>query len=490
MSVRILAALWGWLACSDAFAGGMVVWMEPGAPDAGSAERAVKLTAASDSRNGADLAFPAQPLGPDDEKRYATLRETLAAAKAKWNDFDVELQIASDLEKALEAIDVVRDAADRSLLLEARLWQGAAIARAFDANEFATGGRAEPWRVKLGSNLYNRAWARALALGGPNEEVPAEATTRSDFDKVSGQLIASVEGSVSVSGLPAGATVYVDGREATVAGGLISVRPGTHYVHVLRDGVVHGRQQVVVESGERAPMVSRVPADQLQAAHQQVVSGGSGPLPEAVKKALDAAIAGYAGPVFLGAVEGGRAVVVPYTNGAQLIKAKPVTVVLAGEIGPQVVVSPLFDDSEGRNVTAPGASGSLGAQLGIYNGVVLGGLDLVVTPGHTMSFVNNRGDDNVHTSVLLQPWGGLGVYFLRPLGRKPSLLLAGTYGWNAPAHVVAGGKLTIGIPMAEEGSRFHITLGGNGAAKSLWDQGDAKTPQYTFYLRFGLGGAL
>jgi hypothetical protein len=489
--IRSLAAISvGVSFCANAWAGGLVVWMEPGTPPPAAVDRAVKLTTATDARTGADMAFLSQPSSAEDDKRYAALQMAINAAKSKWNDFDVEMQIASDLDKALDPIDVIRDTKDRDIVVEARLWQGAAIARAFDANEFTTGSRAAPWREQIGEIVANKPWARALALDAAVTDAKKEPTTKSDFDKLASALVAVPDGSLSVANLPAGSSLFVDGTEGKAVGGLVSVRPGSHYVHVVRNGAISGRQIISVESGDRAAVTLAVSAAHVTDAHAKVLAGTTTGLPDDVKGAIDRFVAGYDGPVFIAATQEGKTVVLPYAHDARLLKNQPVTVVLAGEIGPEVVISPIFDEHDGQTVTAPGASGSLGAQLGIYYGAILGGLDIAVTPGHTVSFLNNAGNGNVDTSVLLQPWGGVGVYFLRPIGTKPSLLLAGTYGWNGPAHAAFGGKLTIGVPLKEEGSRFHITLGGNAAGKSLWDQGDAKTPEYVFYLRLGLGGAL
>ena len=126
--------------------------------------------------------------------------------------------------------------------------------------------------------------------------------------------------------------------------------------------------------------------------------------------------------------EKGRVEILPYARGAVLYKQKPVTFVLAGEIGGGVVVSSMFNEPGGANVTAPAMMGHLGFELGIYNFAILGGSDLAITPANTLKFGRQDGSGDVTTSIQPRPWGGLGLYVLRPSGTTPTMLVAGTLG--------------------------------------------------------------
>ena len=51
--------------------------------------------------------------------------------------------------------------------------------------------------------------------------------------------------------------------------------------------------------------------------------------------------------------------------------------------------------------------------------------------------------------------------------------------------VLSGMK--IGMPLDDEGTWFRLTVGGNTAAKSMWDEGNDKTPMHVLFLRLGFG---
>ena len=119
----------------QAYAGPVVVWLESTAPD----DKQVRKVEGQVGEGGThlchlDLAFPPQPVADADDERYAALRATVDDARAKWTEFDVELEIANAIEEAISQIDVVRDQDDARELADARLVQGAAVSRAFSSD--------------------------------------------------------------------------------------------------------------------------------------------------------------------------------------------------------------------------------------------------------------------------------------------------------------------------------------------------------------------
>jgi hypothetical protein len=315
----------------------------------------------------------------------------------------------------------------------------------------------------------------------------AETATWPEFSAFQDETSQLGDATLNLSNLPQGFLAVVDGQPIDAGAASLSLRPGTHFLHAVRDGVLHGRARIEVAPGDSLTFPVLVTRDEVGGVHVQVLSESTTGYHDDVKRALEELTAFHAGPVFVAAVnDNGRVVILPYARGAMLIAQRPVTFLFTGDLGPVIVVSPLFDDDDGSLVTAPGFSGELGIEFGIYNAAVIGGMDLAITPGHTVRYANEEETANITTSVLPQPWGGIGVYGLRPVGDAPYMLLAATAGWNGPAHIGVGGRVTFGLPTDGAGWA-RLTLGANTAARSMWDEGDDKTPMQVFFARFGFG---
>lgn len=487
----ILCLLTSLLASGKAYAQqAMVVWMEPTVPDEKTLKKADNKTGPAVHMSHVDLAFPPQPATADDDKAYEAVKKEIAAGKAIWNEFEVEYGIATDMEASIAAIDIVRDERDLQDLVGARLFQGAAVYMAFGENEFATGDRAEPFRYQVPGLQANNPWVQAMALDPMRVFTGADLPNNSAFPSLQEQqevVRAAEGGKLDIAALPDGATLFLDGREVADDTDVIDVRPGTHYTHVVRRKVVCGRQEVAITSGETTVLPLAVNETELGQARTQVLEKTTVGFPQPVKEALEVLGKSRKGPIFVAAVDDGKVVVLPYARGARLVNKRPVTVVATGEIGGGAVISPIFEESDGSNVTAPGAHGGLSLEFGIYNFMITGGFDVGFTPANTVAFANDDETDNIYTSVLPQGWGGVGVYFLRPTGDTPTVHLIATYGWYAPAFAAFGGRLGVGIPVDSRGTWFRITLGGAGAPGSLWDDQLGKTiPLYQLFLRVGL----
>lgn len=477
---------------------GFVVWMEATPPGEKPVARVENLTAADVHLTHVDLAFPPQPATPEDAARIETLRETVAAGKAKWDEFDVELTIARELEAALEPITLIRDKRDLQDIVDARLFQGAAVQKAFAPEDFVVNEDADPFRKDLPGLTANSPWVSAMALDPGRELTRADVADGAAFPQLRELMPAYAEirdARLDISDLPAGAKLLVDGVEPKAdEDGIISLRPGTHYVHVLRRDVVAGRQKIELTSADPVDIPLIVDERELEQARTQVLSGLTTGFPEDVVRSIEDLAEHHTGPIFVAALdEKGRPTVLPYARGAVLLKSKPVSFVFAGEVGGGVIVSPLFDRpdpenvGQGRqNITAPAIMGHLGFEFGIYNFAIIGGSDVSLTPANIVTY-----DDNKTASILPQPWGGAGVYVLRPTGPTPTMLLAGTYGWNFPGHLAFGGRMAFGVPIDENKTWFRIAIGGDAAPQSMWDGAEFEDiPMYRMYLRVGLAGGV
>jgi hypothetical protein len=482
----------GW--STPAWAGeGFVVWMQAVAPDERAIQRAENLSGVAQHLAHVDLAFPPQPATPEDAARIEALRTAVASGKARWDEFDVELTIAREIEAAVVPVTLIRDKRDLQDLVDARLFQGAAVQKAFSPQDFGTSDDAKPFRTAFPGLMGNGPWLSAIAIDPVREFTRADVADGSAFPDLQA-LEPAFEGlplaEVDLSKLPAGATVVVNGLERPSSAPL-KLHAGAHYAHILRNGVVAGRQTIKLEPAQKLELPMLVDAIELDQARNQVLQGLTTGFPDDVKSAIEDLGDHYPGPIFVGALdEKGHVSLLPYARGAQLFKQKPVTVVLAGEVGGGIVVSSLFNDADGKNVTAPAMMGHLGMEIGVYNLALLGGGDLALTPANTITYGKTDGSGNATTSMLPRFWGGAGLYVLRPSGTTPTLLLAGTYGYNYPAHQPFGGRVALGIPIDDKGTWFRLALGGDAAPRSRWEGELRDVAMYSMYLRFGLAARL
>jgi hypothetical protein len=487
----LIALLAASLYAIPAIAAPVVVWLEPDLPEEKYLRRA-ENAAGGDAihLSHVDLAFPPQPYNDADDDKVEALRAEVIEATAVWDQFDVEFGIATSMEVILSQIEVARDRRDLDEVVDALLVQGAAVSRAFPPTEFQESDAAEPFRATVPGARVNRPWLVAMALAPDRNFTRADLVDGGpwpDFKQLREQLGGLPPGYLDISDLPRGAVVVVDGKVVERGTRETPLRPGTHFLHVIRNDVISGRQRLEIEAGLSADVPMLVDIAMLGAANAALVAGSTEGFPDSVKQSLEAITAYHTGQLYLAALDGGRLVIQPYSGESIRRKKRVVTVLGTGEIGGGVVVSPLFDGSNGDTTSAPAAHGGLGLEIGIFNGVILGGFDLAFTPGNTVTHGNRDETENVSTSVLPQAWGGIGVYVLRPSEIRTTLLLALTYGWNGPAHKALGGRLTLGVPIDEGGTWFRLTVGGSSASKSLWDTGNDETPMHTLFFRLGFG---
>jgi len=478
---------------TPAYAQTVIVWLEPELPEVKDQRRAEAVLDGETYLHYGheDLAFPPEPWTASDERAYEGLRAEIVEGRARFDQFDVELDIARQLDAALAGVDVVRDRRDLEHVIGALLLEGAAVSRAWPPMGFQDAPEAEQFRAQVPGARVVRPWLDAVGVQPDRTFVKGDVADGGpwpEFQELLTRLEGLPPGYLDLADFPRDGKVYIDGDDVDLGLRQVELRPGTHFVHLVRDGVIIGRQKIAVEAGitTRAPL--EVDGSEIGAARTTLIGGSTVGFPDDVKHSLDALGKFHGGSsLYVAALDEGRVVVQPYAGDAKRVRKRPVTVLVSGEIGGGAIISPLFNPVDGDTTTAPAVMGGLGLEIGIYYAALIGGFDIALTPGQTITHGNADETRNVNTSVLPHAWGGVGAYILRPNEAHATLLLAGTYGWYGPAHFGPGGRIVLGIPIDDRGTWFRLTVGGATAGKSAWDTGSDRTPMHVLFLRFGFG---
>jgi hypothetical protein len=285
--------------------------------------------------------------------------------------------------------------------------------------------------------------------------------------------------------------VVVDGRPLAAGTKEVPLEPGHHYVHAMVGGQVAGRQELDVAPGETERFRAFVPNEELTQARTRILALSS-QMPEHFGKVAKAAgeKVGPDAPVYLAAVDDkGNPQIVAFANAGAIDRRKPVTVILAGDIGGGVVVSPAFSHTPGESVTAMAFGGNLGFEVGIYNAVIFGGTSLDLTPTEQMKYANDAMTENVETSAYFRPHGGIGVYLPRPSKDKPLLMLGGDYGWMSPGSLGFGARISLGVPVTGDGTWIRFVLDGFRGTEMAGFPDEGQT-DWSAALRLGFGRLL
>jgi hypothetical protein len=462
-----------------ASAGPLVVWLEPEVPDTRAVRKAESDAGEATHLSHVDLAFPPNVADAADDAGYDALRAVIIDGGARWDEWDIELELAQDLYEALDNVTVVRNDRDLRDVVDAYLLAGAAV------------DEAGPFRVEAPGGPINRGWYTAMGLAAGRTFARADIADGAPFDDFAVVQRRAAEfpvGSIDLERVPDTAQVYVDGTFVGTGIPRVELAPGEHYFHIVRGGLVAGRQRVRVESGRTVATPMAVDDGELAAARSAFLEGSMGAFPEDVSASLDAIQRTLRQGVFLAAVDDeGHVEIRPY-RGAELVGKRLVTFLGTGEIGFGFLSSPLFDGANGETVGAPGVQGGLGIELGISHFALMGGMEAAFTPTETVTYGNRDQTENSSTAVLPQPWGGVGVYILRPNKPRPTLLLAGTYSYLSPGHAGLGGRVVLGLPIDDDGTWFRVTAGGAhaGNVTEAWDAVFADSiPMDLLFLRLG-----
>ena len=442
---------------------GVVVWLEASPPAVKIQADVDRLTDHATPFAWGDYAFTRTPATDADQGLLTAVGAAVDSARKRWNDFDVEQGIAAQIGIAVDAVSLVRSADDRDALVRALLLDGLAASRAFPEQRFATMEEAAPFRAQLSGQAVPRAWLDALALD------PDHGWTRADLDDGAGlaallALQAEVRGQprahLTIPGHPPGVTLVVDGMPIADDAALIELVPGHHYVHAIAGTRIAGRAELDLDPGQSSSFPMLV-TDQVLTDGKAAVLADRRDLPAPLTAALESyrTVEGHSARVYLAAMDtDGRPHLVPYAGGATLTRPKPLSALVAADLGGGMVVSNAFDQHPGQSATALVAGPHLGLQIGVYNAFVLGGASLYVAPKERFVWKADQNPNVAPAAVL--PYGGIGAYLPRPTSGTPLAQVAATYGALLPGSRGFGLMVGCGIPVQRDGTWVRISMDG------------------------------
>jgi len=475
MSRFLLLCVFGLLNGSTASAGDFIVWMEAHAPKDRVLSRAQRLAGAKEHLSHRELAFPPQPVRPEDESRLVALKKAKTLGLEQWHEFDIERDLSRTLATALGQVDLVRNTSDLEVVVEGLLFQGAAIFRAFNPATFANEADAAAFRFEQPGFSGNLGWSRAMALDPtrrPRRSDVVDASTLMTLRELEGSFKALQTGSLDLTPLMKDETLMLDGREMEVSpGDALDLLPGRHYVHIQRDGVVAGRQVVTVKSGESVAIPLYVTATDLALAKTQVSNGLTTGFPEPVKTAIEAIARHRKGAIFVGALDAdGQPVVLPYARGAKLAQNRKGAFILFGGAAFGLSKSKILDNEQLSDESwVPTGIAQMGFEASYSYFCLTAGLDASVPAGNRVTFGVADGEvagDDKESYVLPQPWLGVGAYILRPFDNSHTLMVAATTEYLFPAHVGYGARVVWGLPFESGNAWFRVTLAGSNSNKA------------------------
>lgn len=474
----------------------LTIWVQDDAPDGKVTDKADVATGGTAHTWAIDLRYPPEPETPSDQTDLDGLLEAIENGKARWEEFEIELLIAQDLQLVLDDVSLVRSDRDVEDLVRALTFQGTAVARAFDLDTFGTDERAAPFRWTHDGKAFPRPWVDAYALSGAVAERGdvVDGTGWQHYQRFLEGLEALPKATFTA---PTGVgSVYLDGTEVP-GGETREVPPGHHYVHVVRGGVVHARSVLDVGAGEAFTVPMDVSDDDLAATAERVWAGKASGLPDSILVSAEKIQTQRgAESLYLAATDGKKVAVLPLDATAELKDTTLVTAVLFGEVGAGAVISNDFQQNAGSTdlVPAPAASAGVGAEIGISYFALGLGMDAAFTPGFTQQWDARAGATNdTALSVIPTAWAGLGVYALRPTKSAPTLSILGTVGYSLPFTLAYGGRIGIGIPIRkerQETSWVRISLNAHYAPDRILEVLSTPNPQIGAFLRVGFQGAL
>lgn len=496
----VVAALMGW---SEAHAEPVTVWLTDQAPQERFLLRADRQTGGTLHLWSLDVRYPPTPETPADDSSFRAVLSAVAAGKERWEEFEVEPLIADEVRSAVSAVTLLNSERNRGDLVRALLFEGAAVARGFDPRVLEERAGLKALRFEHDGRVIPRAWLDAYALAGraADRSDMVDGTAWYHYEDIGKWLGRLPKASLEI---PDGiGEVFLNG--APVESGIQEVPPGRHYVHTVRAGVVHGRQVVDLAPGEARAFPASVSEEDLGAARERVLAGKRVGMPESLQAAVLALSKHHDGEAFLAALDGNRMEIVGFAAGAAVKDSRLVTVMLDGGVGGAAMIAmggdagvPIFSelndsavvDNPGQTGAVPAAMASFGLEVGISHFLVAAGVDLMTSPGRTITWAD--GESNQHASVFANPWGGLGAYIVRPTKKTATLAILGTAGWMSPSHALYGGKLIIGVPIDDAGNDFRVSLGGSYGPDTVWQEPlvQARQPLATAWLRIGFGARL
>lgn len=469
----------------------IVVWTERDLPPAEVQQKMSRLTAGGSHFDWGDIAYAPGDRSQDDRMKIDAVQTAGDAGRKRWDEFDVELGIAQALRTTVDAVTLVRDDADRNAIVQALVLESTAVMRSFPDTRFATVEDAGPFRVVVGDMVASKPLVDLLALD------PDRVWIREELGD--GQILVRIEqyraavkalapGIVHFNAAPPGVTLVIDGRPLAPGVTELPVLPGHHYAHVQIDTRVAGRADFDIASGETVDVQAMVQEPDLTASKALVLASTSEGLPDGVQKALAAIppVSGKAPRVYLAALdEKGHGHLVPWSPGAVIIRPKPVTFMLTGDVGGGFLTSSAFAQQRGDVQTTAHFGPQLGGQLGIYNFMVNVGGTMLLTPVKRFAY-GGEPEAPALSPAGVRAWGGIGVYLPRPTQGVPLFSLGVNYGMFFPGSTGFGGNLTFGVPITDGRTWLRLSLDGFRTVQSTgWPQEGSANYAGAFRIGFG-----
>ncbi len=469
----------------------VIVWAEAALPPPEVQTKAARLTAGGTHFAWGDIAYVPSDRTQDDRMRIDAVQTAADAARKRWDEFDVELGIAQALRATLENVTLVKDESDRNALVQGLVLESTAVMRAFPDSKFATIEAAAPFRVVVGDMVVSRPLADLVALD------PDRAWTREELGD--GQILVRIQqyrealknlttGTVHFGAAPTGATLVLDGRPLAPGVSDAPAFAGHHYAHVQVGTRIAGRVEFDVAAGQVVEVPAIVDQADLAAAKALLLEGRTEGLPTDFGLALAAIppVSGKTPRIYVAVLdENGKGHVLPWSAGTVLIRPKPVTFILTGDVGGGFYNSKAFAQREGEVRTAAQFGPQLGAQLGIYNLMINMGGTMALVPTERFAYGGEPFSPTL-TPAGVRVWAGLGAYLPRPTKRVPLLSVGVNYGMFFPGSHGVGGSLTFGVPVTDGRTWLRLSLDGFNTVQSPgWPQAGESAYAGAFRLGFG-----
>jgi hypothetical protein len=430
----------------------VIVWAAPAVPDETLRGKAERRTGPARHLAWGDLALGPTPWVERDESARANLEKVIAASRERWDGFDIETTLARELAEAAGPVEVLRDDADRALLVQASILAGAAALRAAAPAGWAVDPTVAPFRAMIGERAFPAALVQAVALE------PARAFTRADvpdaatlasLEQIRAQVATLPPSSLRIAPLPSGVSVMLDGRPLS-GSGPHPLAAGRHYLHLLKDGVVQARQVFSAEPGLAVSFAPWVGAEDMESMRVGVVESPKPTVDGPLAVAIRARSAGA--PIFVAAVDPkGKPAVRAWENGAAFKRPPLLNGLFTTTIGTSSIASRGFVGHEGEKTTTDAYAGSIDfsgalAWFGVY-----GGASLHVTPDQLSQFSTGGGTQE-NLSLLAQPYAGGAVYLPRPARGNFFAMVGAHVGWLAPGAKGTGVRAGVGVPLGRSGN--------------------------------------
>jgi hypothetical protein len=266
-----------------------VVWLEPP-----SAQDAARVGARAGALRGplTPAAFRAglSDVTPADAVAIDAVAAALEQVRVFEAELDGELKILAGLDAPLAQVRLVRDAADREVLVRALLYQGFAVDR-FWGDTLGSDDAAAPYRVRIEDRHVERPWLDAFALDPLRAVADAdigEQPQREAYDRLRETLAEALHATVVAPDLPPGASLVVDGRTVLLDDTpLVQLVPGRHWLHVEVGGHVLARVAQRLRPGQRLEVVLPVPESEWRDLRRLLLRG-EGVVPDGVRDVVEA----------------------------------------------------------------------------------------------------------------------------------------------------------------------------------------------------------